>query len=157
MALEIARAVQTPFPPPDISSPRRSLAKRSFINSISETIRIQIKVQSSNTAKRIKRKIRGLSLWDQLINRTENLYLVSCLAGAEMEAKNGLILFLFGFFLTDRLNFNTRIPENLSHYNNIQQPKREQEVITAMNNRSKFSKEQISKMYQNTERISRCR
>lgn len=35
MALEIARAVQTPLPPPDISSPSRSFANRSFINSTS--------------------------------------------------------------------------------------------------------------------------
>lgn len=35
MALEIARAVQTPFPPPDISSPSRSLANLSFIKSTS--------------------------------------------------------------------------------------------------------------------------
>lgn len=31
MALDMARAVQTPFPPPDISSPKRSLANLSFI------------------------------------------------------------------------------------------------------------------------------
>lgn len=37
MALETARAVQTPFLPPDISSPSRSLANRSFINSTSAT------------------------------------------------------------------------------------------------------------------------
>jgi hypothetical protein len=35
MALEMASAVQTPLPLPDMSSPSRSLAKRSFIMSIS--------------------------------------------------------------------------------------------------------------------------
>jgi len=35
MALEMASAVQTPLPLPDMSSPSRSFAKRSFIMSIS--------------------------------------------------------------------------------------------------------------------------
>ena len=35
MALETASAVETPFPPPDRSSPRRSFANRSFIISTS--------------------------------------------------------------------------------------------------------------------------
>jgi hypothetical protein len=37
MALEMASAVQTPLPLPDMSSPSRSLANRSFIMSISGT------------------------------------------------------------------------------------------------------------------------
>ena len=40
MALEIASAEHTPFPPPDMSSPRRSLENLSFIISISETHRV---------------------------------------------------------------------------------------------------------------------
>lgn len=32
MALDIAKAVHTPLAPPDISSPKSSLANRSFIN-----------------------------------------------------------------------------------------------------------------------------
>nr|GMD21312.1 hypothetical protein Iba_chr08aCG0050 [Ipomoea batatas] len=36
IALEIARAVHTPFPPPDISSPNNSFANRLFINSTSD-------------------------------------------------------------------------------------------------------------------------
>lgn len=35
MAFEIVTAVQTPFPPPDISSPKRSFANLSFIISSS--------------------------------------------------------------------------------------------------------------------------
>jgi hypothetical protein len=35
MAFEMARAVHTPFPPPDMSSPRRSFANLSFIISTS--------------------------------------------------------------------------------------------------------------------------
>ena len=40
MALDIASAEHTPFPPPDMSSPRRSLENLSFIISISETHRV---------------------------------------------------------------------------------------------------------------------
>lgn len=45
MALEIARAVQTPLPPPDISSPSRSFAKRSFINSTSVIRSMNVELQ----------------------------------------------------------------------------------------------------------------
>lgn len=36
MALDKAKADETPFPPPDMSSPKSSLENLSFINSISE-------------------------------------------------------------------------------------------------------------------------
>jgi len=55
MALDMARAVQTPFPPPDISSPRRSFANRSFINSTSE------RKKTINGS----REIINPNLWDQ--------------------------------------------------------------------------------------------
>jgi hypothetical protein len=41
MAFEIARAVQTPFPPPDMSSPNKSLANLSFIISTSAKNKFQ--------------------------------------------------------------------------------------------------------------------
>lgn len=37
MAFDNAKADETPFPPPDISSPNSSLANLSFISSISES------------------------------------------------------------------------------------------------------------------------
>lgn len=39
MAFDNAKAEETPFPPPDMSSPRSSLANLSFINSTS--VRVQ--------------------------------------------------------------------------------------------------------------------
>jgi len=43
MALERARAEDTPFPPPDISSPRSNLANLSFIISISAILYVIIR------------------------------------------------------------------------------------------------------------------
>jgi hypothetical protein len=37
MAFDNAKADETPFPPPDISSPKSNFANLSFINSISES------------------------------------------------------------------------------------------------------------------------
>ena len=39
MAFDNAKADETPFPPPDISSPKSNLANLSFISSISESNR----------------------------------------------------------------------------------------------------------------------
>lgn len=47
MALEIARAVQTPFPLPDMSSPSSSLVNRSFIISTSAVAKTKDHAETS--------------------------------------------------------------------------------------------------------------
>lgn len=58
MALERARAEDTPFPPPDISSPRSNFANLSFIISVSAIFYVIIRVLIGNKlVRKTKKKI----------------------------------------------------------------------------------------------------